>query len=68
MTMPLKSPLLMLVAKRDTLTVTDLALKAYEQALQPKALVLLEGGHFDPYVKYFEASSKAATDWFLQHL
>jgi uncharacterized protein len=56
------------VAKRDTLTVTDLALKAYEQALQPKALVLLEGGHFDPYVKYFEASSKAATDWFLQHL
>ena len=62
------TPLLMLVAKRDTLTVTDLALKAYEQALQPKALVLLEGGHFDPYVKYFEASSKAATDWFLQHL
>jgi fermentation-respiration switch protein FrsA (DUF1100 family) len=62
------TPLLMIVAKRDTLTVTDLALKAYEKALQPKALVLLEGGHFDPYVKYFDTSSKAALDWFTTHL
>lgn len=62
------TPLLMIVAKHDALTVTDLALKAYEKALQPKALVLLEGGHFDPYVKYFNESSSAAVDWFKKHL
>lgn len=62
------TPLLMIVAKQDTLTVTDLALKAYEQALQPKALVLLEGGHFDPYLRYFDPSSQAAVEWFLKHL
>lgn len=62
------TPLLMIVAKHDTLTVTDLALKAYEHALQPKTLVLLEGGHFDPYIKHFDASSKAAVNWFTEHL
>jgi uncharacterized protein len=62
------TPLLMIVAKRDALTVTDLALEAYERALQPKGLVLLEGGHFDPYVRFFKESSNAAVAWFKQHL
>lgn len=62
------TPLLMLVAKHDTLTVTDLALKAYEKALQPKRLELLDGGHFTPYLEGFAASSTHAIDWFRQHL
>lgn len=62
------TPLMMLVAKRDLLTVTDLALKAYEQALHPKRLELLEGGHFDPYLSGFEKSSKYAIEWFTKHL
>lgn len=62
------TPLLMLVAKHDSLTVTDLALKAYEKALQPKQLELLGGGHFDPYLSGFETSSKLAIDWFKKHL
>lgn len=62
------TPLLMLVAKHDALTVTDLALKAYEKALQPKHLELLEGGHFDPYLTGFEHSSRAAIEWFSKHL
>ena len=63
------TPLLMLVAKEDTLTPTDLALDAYNRALEPKELVLLPGGHFDPYTGAgFERSSAAARDWFVRHL
>jgi hypothetical protein len=35
---------------------------------EPKQLVLLPGGHFDAYVKDFDAASGAARDWFLEHL
>ncbi|HEX6704086.1 MAG TPA: alpha/beta hydrolase [Albitalea sp.] len=62
------TPLLMVVATRDTITLTDLELAAYERALQPKRLVTLDGGHFDPYLSRFEQSSTAALDWFQTHL
>ena len=62
------TPLLMVVATRDTITVTDLALEAYEQAHEPKKLVLIPGGHFDPYLSGFERACEAAVDWFRQHL
>ena len=62
------TPLLMVAATRDTITLTDLELAAYERALQPKRLVTLEGGHFDPYLGGFKASSSAAVEWFRQHL
>ncbi|MFE7588179.1 alpha/beta hydrolase [Kitasatospora sp. NPDC057512] len=62
------TPLLLVVADHDTVTVTDLALAAYERALQPKKLVLLPGGHFDPYLSRFDESSTAARDWFRRHL
>ncbi|MBV7509656.1 alpha/beta hydrolase [Bacillus sp. sid0103] len=62
------TPLLMLVAKNDFITPTDLALAAYEQALEPKKLVLIPGGHFDPYSQYFDQSSSAAVEWFKTHL
>jgi uncharacterized protein len=62
------TPLLMVVAAGDHLTPTDLALEAFQQAREPKKLVLLPGGHFDAYVKDFEAASGAARDWFLEHL
>jgi len=62
------TPLLMVVASRDHLTVADEAIAAYEQALEPKKLVLLKGGHFDAYVNDFEAASGAARDWFVEHL
>jgi uncharacterized protein len=62
------TPLLMVVASYDTITVTDLALAAYEKALQPKRLVMFPGGHFDGYVTYFRESSRAAVDWFREHL
>jgi fermentation-respiration switch protein FrsA (DUF1100 family) len=62
------TPLLMVVAAGDHLTPADLALEAFQLAWEPKKLVLLPGGHFDAYVKDFEAASGAARDWFLQHL
>lgn len=62
------TPLLMVVATRDTITLTDLELAAYERALQPKRLVTIEGGHFDPYLSQFRQSSEAAVEWFKQHL
>ncbi len=63
------TPLLMVVAAKDHLTPVDLALGAYEQALEPKRLVVLPGAHFDAYVgPGFELASGAARDWFVQHL
>ena len=62
------TPLLMIVGLHDTITLTDTALSAYEQALQPKKLVTIEGGHFDPYLTRFADASGAAIAWFTEHL
>jgi hypothetical protein len=62
------TPLLLIVALADHITLTDLALRAYEQALEPKKLVTIEGGHFDPYLGQFAAASTAALSWFRQRL
>jgi uncharacterized protein len=62
------TPLLMIVALADDITLTDLQLSAYEQALEPKKLVTIDGGHFDPYLGQFAATSTVAVSWFRQHL
>ena len=62
------TPLLMIVANHDMLTATDLCLEAYQQALPPKQLLMIQGGHFDPYVRLFAQTSIAARDWFRAHL
>ncbi len=62
------TPLLLIVALADHITLTDLGLRAYEQALEPKKLVTIEGGHFAPYLEQFAAASAAALCWFRQHL
>ncbi len=62
------TPLLMLVAVGDHLTVADEALGAYERARHPKKLVTLKGGHFDAYVAGFDTAGPEARDWFAQHL
>lgn len=62
------TPLLLVVGLQDTVTVTDLALAAYERALEPKKLVTIAGGHFDPYLGRFDQAAGAARDWFTQHL
>jgi dienelactone hydrolase len=62
------TPLLLVVATHDHSTGTDLALKAYEKALQPKKLVLIQGGHYSAYLEQFDVAAKATVDWFIEHL
>ncbi|UMG92801.1 alpha/beta hydrolase [Nocardioides sp. TF02-7] len=63
------TPLMMVVADDDVLTPCDLALEAYERALEPKELLLLPGGHFDAYVgDAFAVSGPRQAAWFRRHL
>jgi hypothetical protein len=62
------TPLLLLPARNDVLTPSAFAIGAYEQAREPKKLVILPGGHFDAYVDGFDASSRPALAWFQEHL
>lgn len=62
------TPLQIVVATGDVLTVADQAIAGYERALHPKRLVCLKGGHFDAYIAGFEQASAAATSWFKEHL
>jgi fermentation-respiration switch protein FrsA (DUF1100 family) len=63
------TPLMMVVAAKDHLTVADLSLEYFERARQPKELVLLPGGHFDAYVgEAFAESAPQQLAWFRKHL
>jgi fermentation-respiration switch protein FrsA (DUF1100 family) len=62
------TPLLMVVATHDTIILTDLGLEAYERAHEPKKLVTIPGGQFDPYFSGFAVSSRAALAWLQEHL
>jgi fermentation-respiration switch protein FrsA (DUF1100 family) len=62
------TPLLMVVALNDTIALADLALAAYERALEPKRLELIPGGHFAPYLSSFTQTADAARTWFRKHL
>jgi hypothetical protein len=63
------TPLLMVIAAHDHLAVADEAFAAYQQALEPKKLVVLPGAHFDAYVDpMFQVAAGAARDWFAEHL
>ena len=62
------TPLLMIVASEDRSTPTDISLEAFETALEPKKLVLVNGDHYRSYLEEFPATSAAARDWFVEHL
>ena len=63
------TPLMMVVAAKDHLTVVDLALEYFERARQPKELLVLPGGHFEAYVRpAFDENAPAQLSWFQQHL
>lgn len=63
------TPLMIVVAAGDHLTPFDMTARAFEQALEPKKLVILPGGHFEAYTgKPFAISSAAQRDWFKAHL
>jgi uncharacterized protein len=63
------TPLLMIVAGNDTVTPTDLAIAAYERALEPKSLVITSGVHFDAYTEPgLSETAIPAVDWFERYL
>jgi uncharacterized protein len=62
------TPLLMIIALGDEVTPPDLSLEAYQQAREPKKLVLLPGNHFSPYSDEFALTGNEARDWFTRHL
>ena len=45
-----------------------LQLEAFNRALEPKRLVLLNGGHFCCHDDEFEPAVAASIDWFVAHL
>jgi hypothetical protein len=62
------TPLLMIVAARDTVTFAEPQQDVFASADEPKRLVVHAGGHFDTYTDHFEETSTAARDWLLEHL
>ena len=61
-------PFLMIVGANDTCTFSDLQLAVFDDASEPKKLVVHPGGHFDTYTEHFAQTSEAATQWFVEHL
>jgi len=57
------TPLLFIVAESDTICITKLQLEAFAKALEPKKLIMIQGHHFVPFDKEFEAVFAAAKDW-----
>ncbi|WP_378143968.1 alpha/beta hydrolase [Cnuibacter sp. UC19_7] len=63
------TPFLLMVGQDDTVASSDLPLAAFEQALEPKQLEILPGGHYDPYGgTSFETAVTTARDFFVEHL
>ncbi len=63
------TPLMMVVASKDVLVPPDLAIAAYQKALEPKQLLVVPGGHFEAYIdSAFQISAPAQLQWFTQHL
>ncbi len=62
------TPLLMVVAEQDTLTPTDIALAGYRDALEPKQLELVPGGHFSVYGDQFDRACGVARDFLVARL
>jgi len=63
------TPLLIIAAEHDVVCPVHLAREAFTRAGEPKKLVVLPVGHFDPYeAPCFTAASGAAVEWFTTHL
>lgn len=62
------TPLMMIVADRDTQTPVAGQIETFELAGEPKKLVRLDCRHYDPYSSHRPQAASAARDWFLEHL
>jgi fermentation-respiration switch protein FrsA (DUF1100 family) len=62
------TPLLMILAAQDTRVPTRDQLEAYDRALEPKRLLLLDCAHYDPYMSRLDEAAEAARAFLVQHL
>lgn len=58
------TPLLMIASQEEA----QLMLPYFEQALEPKKVILTKGGHYDPYMDEMPKATTATRDWFTQWL
>jgi fermentation-respiration switch protein FrsA (DUF1100 family) len=65
-------PLLMILAKGDTISSSEQIRAAFARAGEPKRLLEVEGGHYSVYPwsrgQSADQAGKAATEWFAEHL
>ena len=62
------TPLLLIVAVKDHLAVSDLAIAAYERAFEPKKLVLLPGWTLRGLHRGIRSIVRPGMEWFRTHL
>lgn len=62
------TPLMMILARNDTTTPSDVALECYNQVAGPKELLVVNSTHYAAYTQEFDSTSSAARDWFIKHL
>jgi uncharacterized protein len=62
------TPLLMIVASEDEDCPTEEQLAAFNKALEPKRVLVVQGDHYSVYGKHFDLTAQAAIDWFGEHL
>lgn len=62
------TPLLMILARNDTTTPSDIALDYYNMVPGPKDLVVVNSDHYAAYIDKFDETSAAARDWFVKYL
>ncbi len=63
------TPFMMVIALKDSLIPSDMALEAFATAGEPKKLLTLDCGHFAPYTgDTFRTVSAAECAWFSEHL
>lgn len=64
----LTTPTLFIVADKDTVNPTVIALEAYDNIHAPKSLLMISGEHFAPHTHAFIECSEAALTWFKTYL
>jgi fermentation-respiration switch protein FrsA (DUF1100 family) len=58
------TPLMMIVSHEEA----QLMLPWYEQAMEPKQVVMTRGGHYDPYMDEYPRAAGATREWFSRWL
>lgn len=62
------TPVMMILATDDHLTPPDLAIETFQKLSGAKAVEMIDGHHFDPYLGQFAICSSKACAWFQEHL